>query len=329
MFAPHHLPFLIKYFDGIDAFVARKMTRPAPPGETTLTEEFCAMMDAGNQRAEGLLSYDLDALNADLASNGYVIDADFKIQMHPHARGMEAYVSQADFGLILEVDNRVLPEASWSAAYLMQAKRLFARPVAQAYDLRCGFSSSTGEQDRRIRLLASILGEDALKYCLYCPPTTGYEATATTAIRTIHATRLGQKIFDYICGLALHSHVLQVGGVDAGIWVAGLKTPIASAFDLHNAAFHSASPFTWFILEHFDRYSLCGYEVPDPAYSPDRVMQIARGERDACQDLVDELGEQARKAEISIENLTVLPASTVTIRIQAGPPETRLPPRQI
>lgn len=71
MFAPHHLRFLIKYFDGIDAFVARKLSRPAPSGETTLTEEFCAMMDAGNQRAEGLLSYDLDALNADLASNGY------------------------------------------------------------------------------------------------------------------------------------------------------------------------------------------------------------------------------------------------------------------
>ena len=51
MFAPHHLPFLIKYFDGIDAFVARKMSRPAPPGETTLTEEFCAMMDAGQADA--------------------------------------------------------------------------------------------------------------------------------------------------------------------------------------------------------------------------------------------------------------------------------------
>lgn len=327
MFAPHHLPFLIKYFDGIDAFVARKMTRPAPPGETTLTEEFCAMMDAGNQRAEGLLSYDLDALNADLASNGYVIDADFQIQVHPHARGMEAYVSQADFGLILEVENRVLPEASWSAAYLMQAKRLFANPFAQAYDLMSSFRSSTGEQDKRIRMLASILGEDALKYCLYCPQTTGYEATATAGIRTIHATRLGQKIFDFACGLALHDHVLQTGGVDAGIWVAGSKKPIASAFDLHHAAFHGAAPFTWFILEHFDRHSLWRDE-PDPASASDRVMRIAQGDRTACQELIDELGDQARKAEISIENLTVLPASTVTIRIQAGPPETRLPRRQ-
>jgi len=327
MFAPHHLPFLIKYFDGIDAFVARKMTRPVPPSETTLTEEFCAMMDAGNQRAERLLGYDLDALNADLASNGYVIDADFQIQVHPHARGMEAYVSQADFGLILEVENRVLPEESWSAAYLMQAKRLFANPSAQGYDLMSGFRSSTSDQDKRIQMLASILGEDAMKYCLYCPQTTGYEATARAGIRTIHATRLGQKIFDFACGLALHDHVLQTGGVDAGIWVAGSKKPIATAFDLHRAAFHGASPFTWFILEHFDRHSprLDGLH---PASASERVMQIAQGDRTACQALIDELGDQARKAEISIENLTVLPASTVTIRMQAGPSETRLPSRQ-
>ena len=107
MFAPHHLPFLIKYFDGIDAFVARKMSRPAPPGETTLTEEFCAMMDAGNQRAEGLLSYDLDALNADLSSNGYVIDADFQIQVHPHARGDAALDDAGAIGPIFE--NEICP----------------------------------------------------------------------------------------------------------------------------------------------------------------------------------------------------------------------------
>lgn len=81
MFAPHHLPFLIKYFDGIDAFVARKLIRPAPPSETTLTEEFCAIMDAGNQRAEKLLPYDLDALNTDLGSMGHIIDADFQIRV--------------------------------------------------------------------------------------------------------------------------------------------------------------------------------------------------------------------------------------------------------
>ncbi len=326
MFAPHQLPFIIKYLDGIDAFVARKLIRPSPPSETTLTEEFCAMMDAGNQRAEGLLPYDLDALNADLASMGHIIEADFHIRVHPHARGMEAYVSQADFGLVLEVQNRVLPGESWSAAYLMQAKRLFASPPTRGFDLGSDFRSSSREQDQRIRILASLLGEEALKYCLYCPPTRGYEATAIAAIRTIHTTRLTQKIFDYACGLAMHDHLLETGGVEAGIWVAGTERRLASAFDLHTAAFHGASPFTWFILEQFERHSLWPDKL-DAGYASERVMQIAQGDRTACEELVNELSDQARKADISVENLTVLPASTVTIRIQTGPPETRLPPR--
>ncbi|NBB65433.1 hypothetical protein GVN18_39915 [Pseudomonas sp. ODNR1LW] len=329
MFAPHHFPFLINYFEGIDGFVARKLNRPVPPSETTLTEEFCAMMDAGNQRAEGLLSYDIDALNRDLSSMGHDINADFRVQVHQHARGMEAYVSQADFGLILELDNRVLPGESWSEAYLMQAKRLFAGPSAEGYSLASGFHSATPDQDKRIEILAEILGEDSLKYCLYCPPTTGYESTAVAAVRTVHATRLGRQIFDYGLGFALHEHVLQTGGIDSGIWVSGSNHSVKTAFDLHNSAFGGSLPFAWFILKHLRSSSWpIGHDMAPPTKDHGRTKGIATGDPSTCQGLISELGERARKADVSVENLKVLPASSVTIRVRIGPAETPLPPPQ-
>lgn len=125
MLTPYQLPLFVRYFDGIDLAVSRRLLRPVAPSETTLTQEFCALMDAGTQRREASLPFDAEALQADLARPGDMVDVQISIETHQHGPRLEAYVSQSDFGLILEYQNTVLPEFNWKAAYLMQAKRLF------------------------------------------------------------------------------------------------------------------------------------------------------------------------------------------------------------
>jgi len=93
------------------------MLRPGVPSETTLTEEFCALMDASTQRLEKSLLFEIDALTTALALNGSVVDIDLSIETLKHSASMEAYVSQADFGLVLEYRHAVLPAHDWSAAY--------------------------------------------------------------------------------------------------------------------------------------------------------------------------------------------------------------------
>lgn len=326
MLTPYQIPLLIRYFDGIDLAVSRRLSRVVPPSETTLTQEFCALMDADAQRREQSLPFDAAALQEALAKPGDMLDMTFSVAAHQHGTRLEAYVSQADFGLILEYSNTVLPALNWRAAYLMQAKRLFPDAIG-GYSAASVFSSTSLEQQRRMGDLADILGEPAIRYWLYMPPTNGYEPASASAIRALHARNLAGNIFDYALGLALRDTLERSGGIDAGMWVAGL-TASSTAAGVHSAAFDGADPFTWFVLQHFGRLS----SQPVPALelniegargrgSVERVTRIAEGDRRAAQDLIDELGERARDKSFDPDTMKVLPAHTVTIRVRSGPPD--------
>jgi hypothetical protein len=345
MFSPYHLPFLIRYLDGVDLAVANRMLRRVPPSEPTLTEEFCALMDPENQRREGSLAFSADDLNTALAAHGDRIDAEFTIETHQHSSRMEAYVSQSDFALILEFVHTVLPEESWSAAYLMQAKRLFPA-TGGGWDVGSKFASTSKDQQKRLRALARILGERALRYCLYCIPMSAYEPRSLGALRALHMRAFSSMIFDYPLGLALHEEIKRSGGVDAGMWITATKEPPTTAADLHGRAFQSydvrnfrheltyptdvalqtTSPFTWFILHHLDG-GRAGKDLAlnstrtTSAASVERVRAIGSGDPRAAQALIDELASEARSADFDPESMKVLPASSVTIRLRVGPPD--------
>jgi hypothetical protein len=328
MLSPYHLPLLIRYFDGIDLAISKRLLRRVPPSEPTLTEEFCALMDAHSQRRERSLEFDIDSLNAALGANGDLIEVDFSIETHQHAKWMEAYVSQADFALVLEFENMVLRDRSWHSAYLMQAKRLFPLPT-ESYGLASTFTSTDRDQQRRIRTLASILSDNAIRYCLYCPPTSGYEPNSAAAVRTLHSANLEEHIFDYSLGLALHDEIKRSGGVEAGMWIVSTQAEPRTAADLHAGAFERAHPLTWFLLQHFGERSRFGgiWKARRSSLSPqiDRVRAIARGDTAAIRALIDELGDDARKADLAPETRKVLPAATVTIRLRVGPEGMDMP----
>lgn len=322
MLSPYNIPHLIRYFDGIDLAVSQRLLRRVPPSEPTLTEEFCALMDAATQRREQSLEFDIDALSAALGAHGDLIDVDFTIQVHQHPQWMEAHVSQSDFALVLECENMVLRERSWHTAYLMQAKRLFPEPSG-CYGIASNFASTDREQEKRIRALANILGESAIQYCLYCPPTSGYEPKAGAAIRALHAANLEDHIFDYALGLALYDAIKQSGGTESGMWVVDTQAKPHSAVSLHASAFDRAHPLTWFVLQHFSTRARFGNGWrTTPNHDPsavDRVRAIASGDPAAIRALINDLGDEARKADLAPEAYKVLPATTVTIRFRIGP----------
>lgn len=167
MFGPQHLTHLIAYFDGIDAALSQRMLRKHAPDEPALTNELCALLDADTQRSEGRPSYTVDHLNADLSAVGDGLDVEVTIDTYPHNSAMERHVSQSDFGLVLEYENRILPWENWYAAYLVQAKKLFRNSRSDEYDGRSRFQAIKPEQQRRLERLSNLLGPDALLYCLY------------------------------------------------------------------------------------------------------------------------------------------------------------------
>lgn len=330
MFGPYHLPHLIRYFDGIDLAIANRLLRRVPPSEPTLTEEFCAIMDSQSQRREGLLSFDIEALCTALSAHGDLIDVHFQVDTHQHASWMEAYVSQSDFALVLDYQNTVFPDYNWHSAYLMQAKRLFPDPMTGEYKVTSTFKSSDRLQQKRIRTLARLLGEHAMKFCLYCPPTSGYEERSAGAIRALHTMNLSGQIFDFALGLALRDAIQKSGGIESGMWITDTQNEPSNAAELHKRAFRSAHPLTWFLLLHFDeqpsiplgmRSFLWKSRPSSPSAEIDRVRRIARGENEAIRTLVEELGEKARKADLDPEVRKILPATSVTIRIRVGPEE--------
>ena len=62
-------------------------------------------MDAKSQRREESLKFNIDQLNKSLAEGGDDLLFELCIDTHQHSQSMEAYVSQSDLGLIVEIRN--------------------------------------------------------------------------------------------------------------------------------------------------------------------------------------------------------------------------------
>lgn len=325
MFGPQHLKYVIKFLDGVDFKLSEMMRRKHPQDEPALTNELCALLDADTQREEKRLSYDLDHLNADLVAAEDGLDFKATLDTFPHNTAMERHVSQSDFGLVLEYENYVLPGENWSTAYLVQAKRLFRSPKNSEYDHRAAFRAVDAEQQDRIDRLSTILGSGSLKYGLYCPQVPMIPQDTRTQIRALHTRNFSDKLFDFASGLALRDFVASNGGIDAGIWLQSSEGKPTNLISLHNQAFRSALPFTWFIIDHFTRRSFEHFLGRAP-YSAsmlsnpqgnDRVRRIVTGDTDAIHELIAELAEAGEESKAP-ENITVLPRHTITIKVTVG-----------
>ena len=306
-------------------------------------------MGADDQSRENTLEFDIDNLNKALRVHGVhgdLVDADIRIDTHKHAQSMEAYVSQSDFGLVIDFEHTVRRELSFATAYLMQAKRLYPLDPHEdtTYGVTSTFTSVDQNQHLRMQALSTILGNDVMKYCLYCPPTCKYEPNSLEDVRAFHAENLEENLWSYIndfmfgvehraenlwsyiddftFGVALHDEIRQSGGVQTGMWIVDAATRPGNARDVHSDAFNRSLPLTWFLLNHFKKHHFEMVVHDGLGLMRDqneRVRQIACGNPDAIRRLINDLGPAARWVGLSPENLKVLPAATVTIQLSVRP----------
>lgn len=325
MFGPPHLTHVIRYLDGVDYALSQRMLRKHPPDEPALTNELCALLDADTQRAEQSVPYNVYQLNADLAAVGDGLDFEVTLDTYPHNTAMERHVSQSDFGLVLAYDNRILPKESWSTAYLVQAKRLFRNSHSGEYDQRAGFQAVSTDQQARLERLSAILGKGALCYGLYCPQTVAIPDQTRMQVRALHTRNLGDQIYDFGAGLALRDALLLNGGIDSGIWLRSIDGKPTGLLGLHDEAFRSALPLTWFLIEHFTPRTAHGVfsgltrrgPILSEAKNSDRVKRIVTGDQQAIHELIDELKEAGEDVEAPA-TITVLPRHTITIKVTVG-----------
>lgn len=211
MFGPQHLTHVIRYLDGVDYALSQRMLRKHPPDEPALTNELCALLDADTQRAEESLPYSVDQLNADLVAVGDDLDFEITLDTYPHNAAMERHVSQSDFGLVLAYNNRILPEESWSTAYLVQAKRLFRNAHSGQYDQRAGFQAVNADQQARLDRLSTILGKGSLRYSLYCPQTQSIPDQTRIQVRALRLFGIVSSDLIEIPNNLVHSlHISQL-----------------------------------------------------------------------------------------------------------------------
>jgi hypothetical protein len=332
MIGPQHLPFLITYFNGIDAALSGRLLRSVPPDEPALTNELCALMDAETQRREKLLEFNIDRLNAALAACGDDMEFDIRIDTHPHNPKMEAFVSQSDLGLIIEYQNHVLPSENWFNAYLLQAKRLHRADRSGQYDDRASFKSVDHRQHDRLEAFAKRFGEEFFGYILYCPPVPHLTADTATKVRALHTRNLSRPIYDYVAGLSLFDYLKKnAGRIDAGIWLTPVTTMPSRILNVHADAFEDAIPFSWFFLQHLtsptarphrNRGRLLPHRDPDDERAR-LIRDVVSGDSNAIEEF---LRVADGEVPLDLPEIAILPKSTITITVSVGsslPADTR------
>lgn len=267
------------------------------------------------------LKYSIDQLNADLASEDGLVDLSFEIETHEYGPDLEAYVTQADLGLVIKYDDCLLPPNSWSRSWLLQAKRVSPdRRHHPQYTETASFRSHDSAQHSRIVGLRNLVGHDFIRYLLYCPRAEFLDPTTKLKLQHLRNSALAGHIFDYALGLELREDLLSPSStVDAGIFVSLVDDLPSSLGSVYQALFHGVSPFAWFILSQFggnDRIgrSAQGKPFPDSGeHGPDIARGIVSGDQKVIKSVLAQLGEETNQ-----KNFRFLPPHTLTIGISVG-----------
>jgi hypothetical protein len=312
--------FLIRYFDAIDKVVSKRLVRKRPWLETALTSLLCDLLDEEEQD-EYELEYSFAELKKDLIKLDRCLNVNFTIETHEYHPKVERWVTQSDIGIIIKFTPYLLPEASWSVAWLLQAKRLcpyLHNSSKSRYDEKSKFDIDKEQKDR-IDILSKIVGVTFIKYLLYCPrPSMLDNAIANTLYNNSNSM------------LAKKEHIFSLlfpDNLDSGIFVNDSGNLPSNLSIVHQSIFHSCLPLSWFIAEHFFCKNLhestsCKSrllygkpnisQMSDSKYEGEEwVHGIVSGNRKAISKLIAQLQDIPDIPE----KFPFLPAHTMTINI--------------
>ncbi|MBY5705802.1 hypothetical protein HFO38_24315 [Rhizobium leguminosarum] len=333
MLSPYAIDKLLKHFDAIDRHVTRYMTYPRPRDEESMTAMLVDLLDEDVQVREGI-AYNIRNLREDLAAVSDPTSVAFTLETHRYRKDFENRVSQADLGLIVRYENHYEPELSGQRSWLLQAKRLYETKYdpSRRYEPRARFGAFDAEQDARIRELVRHVDDDFFRYLLYCPRPDALDQSTRTELSYFRSRAVASDIFDFASGLQVRDDVLDgFPTLAAGIFVADVEGCPKTLGAVHAGLLTSATPFSWFIVQHIpgarphprggfpDRLGpRRGFDLQRGA--DDLVSRIVRGDEEVVGIISKELSERTWDGAL-------LPAATLTITISAGEPVDRDRPR--
>jgi hypothetical protein len=320
MLSPRTIKLLLRHFDSIDEAVSVRLCRKRPWQEEALTAILCDLLDAETQ-AEENISYNLNHLREDLARSDEPVGLRLRIDTHQYPKHLERWVTQADFGLIINYQDQFNHSHSSRTAWLMQAKRIFPNKYGQ-YDTNSKFESKDHEQDARIKILQDWGGEEFIRYFLYCPRPKRLLPSVREALNQSRTNALAGDIFDYTLGLELRDDMLSDSPtISAGLFVASLDGMPKTLQEVHASIFEHTTPFSWFLVQHLvgnsghiarSRRSLESIRATNPGYSANDIEQLIRGDHRVLD------GIDLPKSLNADTPPRILPAHTIEISVVCG-----------
>jgi hypothetical protein len=333
MISPKAVHLIIKHFDAIDKAVSRRLNRKRPWSEPSLTSLLCDLMDQETQDEEKLL-YSLEELNKDLANIDGLLDVTFTIETHEYSPQVERWVTQSDLGFVINFEDKLLPNESWSISWLLQAKKLFPdkrNPVNYSESSR--FESHDKNQAERIRKLEESIGIEFIKYLCFCPRPADLDDITQMKLAHLRNIRLSNNIFDFTLGLELRDELSKLdSSLAAGLFVTRTDNFPRSLGAIHKNILNSAYPLSWFLASHFTGRDLNGNsrlhrddrlplrnskrDFKNNNHSQGEVIVdgIVRGEEKAIKHVL----EICCEGEDVIKEFQILPPHTMTVNIGVG-----------
>lgn len=228
------------YFSNFDRIFTEELAVSDPPDERELTRRLGRMI-AGDK------FWSIDYMDAQEWLEGS-LGWSLQLTMQAHPTGWEHHVSHSDFGLVISFTDELRQMPVRSAAYLVQAKRLYRKNGR--YSLASEFGGVDHLQHLKLRYLASRLGEAAVKFGAYCPPLEIFEPSSIEAIQKTHKSNASALYVGSTFGLALQHQIdLEPSPVSkAGFWIASTLGRFDTAADLHRDAILRDLPFGWFVI---------------------------------------------------------------------------------
>lgn len=252
MLSPKTVHLIIKHFDCIDESVATRMIRKRPHAETALTSRLCDLLDEDTQ-ADEHLAYSLEHLNRDLSQGDGLARLSCQVETHEYTPDIEGWVTQSDLGFIINYHDYLLPEESWSAAWLPQAKRLTPNLHSSSlYTEASKFSAVDAEQQERIGKLRKAVGIEFIKYLLYCPRPAALDVETRAKLAHLRYKNLASEIFDYTLGLETRDDLsANDSTLAAGIFITGIDDLPHNLASVHSTILGGSCPLSWFFAAHF------------------------------------------------------------------------------
>ena len=313
LLGPAHIPLLVRYFDGVDAYVSSQFARPNLPEENQLSNEFSTAVHVEGEKSFARLEFGQGELRQAFADlqDGHNIDVSF--QAVQHSKEFENQVSQSDIGLVIKYEN-VFDRHCFESGYLLQAKRLFPGKEG-LFDAKSRFKSVDAKQHGRLQGVRNVLG-GAVAYLLYCPSIYKFDTTTEMQIRSMHVKNTSRDIFDFTYGLALFNALSSGrGSFQQGIWVTDVSTKPSGLLSVHQHAFQQSFPLSWWVAALFSSSRRRDFSWPQVGSGSELAVKIATGDSNAVSDFLQSL---AALELPSAEEHKPLPRYKLEVRLSVG-----------